>query len=88
MRTLKWMVMSILILAACNMPPSLPRDLIPAKTFIGADKQQFYFMYESGALRDHLKSGQLGSPKIRPVKRPVWRGCHDCRRVAAPQVDK
>jgi len=39
-------------------------------------------------LRDHLKSGQLGSPKIRPVKRPVWRGCHDCRRVAAPQVDK
>jgi len=25
--------------------------------------------------------------KIRPVKRPVWRGGHDCRRVAAPQVD-
>jgi hypothetical protein len=49
MRTLKWMVVSTLILAACDMPPSPPRNLIPANTFIGADKQQFYFMYESGA---------------------------------------
>jgi hypothetical protein len=64
-------VACFVILAGCDVPPAPPtppKNLISAKAFIGADKQQFYFVHESAAAFNFISQTPKSREDAKEIK--------------------